>query len=88
VAQHRDYRKLHDRQSLDRESIRSAQDCQSNAYSYRMPFGRYNGRQIVAVPTDYLEYCRAQSNNLATVKRCADELERRYSIRRGIGRQA
>lgn len=56
------------------------QDIDVSAYAWRFPFGLYKGKQIVSVPDDYLRYIRHTSNNLNTVKRCAEELGRRSRI--------
>jgi hypothetical protein len=69
-----------DRLSDEQETREIRNDIYASQFSYRMTFGKHRGKTIASVPTDYLEFIRSKSNNMNTVKRCADELERRYRI--------
>ena len=68
----------------NKELEQSKRDIRQNIYishcSYRLPFGKHRGKELCQVPLDYLNYIRAVSNNMDTVMRVAEEIERRSRL--------
>ena len=71
-----------DHKQVESDSRDLRQDIYANQISWSIPFGKYQGKPIVAVPLDYLQYIRRTSNNMHTVRRCAEEVDRRQRIHR------
>jgi hypothetical protein len=79
---HLDHNSWQTRYSNVQDSIRAQQDRECAGFSWSLSFGKFKGKPITAVPTNYLIWLRRKCQLMPIVERCAEEIDRRMRVTR------